>query len=45
MTIEKFSFLRGGPFVEDVDADVGEVEGDSGGEGRVYREGEAGEIN
>ena len=45
MTIEKFSFLRGGPFAEDVDADVGEVEGDSGGEGGVYWEGEAGEVN
>ena len=45
MTIEKFSFLRGGPFAEDVDADVGEVEGDSGVEGGVYWEGEAGEIN
>ena len=43
ITIEKFSFLRGGPFAEDVDADVGEVEGDPCGE--VDREGEAGEIN
>ena len=45
MTIEKFSFLRGGPFAEDVDADVGEIESDSGCESRVDREGEAGEIN
>ena len=45
MTIEKFSFLRGGPFAEDVDADVGEVESDSSGEGGVYWEGEAGEVN
>ena len=45
MTIEKFSFLQAGPFAEDVDADVGEVESDSGGEGGVDREGEAGEIN
>ena len=45
MTIEKFSFLRGGPFAEDVDADVGEVEGDPGGEGGIYWEGEAGEVN
>ena len=45
MTIEKFSFLRGGPFAEDVDADVGEVEGDPGGEGGVYWEGEAGEVD
>ena len=45
MTIEKFSFLRGGPFAEDVDADVGEIEGDPGGECGVYWEGEAGEVN
>jgi hypothetical protein len=37
--------LRVGPFAEYVDADVGEVEGDSGGEGWVYWEGEAGEID
>ena len=37
--------LGSGPFAEDVDADVGEVEGDSGGEGGVYWEGEAGEVN
>jgi len=37
--------LGSGPFAEDVDADVGEIEGYPGGEGGVYWEGEAGEIN
>ena len=41
----QFLSLWSGPFAEDVDADVGEVEGDSGGEGGVYWEGEAGEVD
>ena len=38
-------WLGSGPFAEDVDANVGEIEGYSGGEGGVYWEGEAGEVN
>ncbi len=41
----EFGFLGGGPFAEDIDAYVGEVEGESGGEGGVYWEGEAAEVN
>lgn len=37
--------LWGRPFAEDVDADVGEVEGDAGGEGGVDRDGEAGKVD
>jgi hypothetical protein len=45
--------LRAGPFAEDVDADVQEVEGDSrsgrlrqrGGNGRIDGEGESGEVD
>lgn len=33
----QFLSLWSGPFAEDIDADVGEVEGDSGGEGGVDR--------